>query len=66
MFYLCYMYIFTYTGVQHDLHIGWSFNSNTTCTTCGAGTANPSGAAEFTPVLVGFCCSMLSFLCSVL
>jgi hypothetical protein len=29
-----------------------SFNSNTTCVTCGAGTADPSRAPEFTPVLV--------------
>jgi hypothetical protein len=28
--------------------------SNTTGDTCGAGTANPSGAPELTPVLVAF------------
>ena len=58
MFYLCYLYLFTYTGVQHDFHIRWSFNSNTTGATCGAGTANPPGVSEFTSVLVGICCSM--------
>ena len=25
-----------------------SFNTSTTCVTCGAGTVNPSGATEFT------------------
>jgi signal transduction histidine kinase len=25
MFYLCYLYLFTYTGVQHDFHIRWSY-----------------------------------------
>jgi hypothetical protein len=36
MFYLCYTDLFTY-------------NSKTTSVTCGAGTAIPSGAHEFTP-----------------
>jgi len=43
------------------------FNSNMAGVTYGAGTANPSGAHEFT---LGFqwgsCCSIFSFLCSVL
>jgi len=54
MFYLCVLYLFTYTGVQHDFHIRLvSFNSNTTGVTCGAGTANRSGAPEFIPVFNG-------------
>ena len=40
-----------------------SFNSNTTGVTCGAGTANPSGASEFTPVLVAVL--LLYLQCSV-
>jgi len=44
-----------------------SFNSNMTGVTYGAGTANPSGAPEFTPSLKwGPCCSIFRFLCSVL
>jgi len=31
-----------------------SFNYNTTGISCGAGTANPSGAPEIIQVLVGF------------
>ena len=23
MFYICYLYLFTYTGVQHDFHVKW-------------------------------------------
>jgi len=41
MFYLLYLYLFTYTGVQHDFHVMMmlvSFNSNTTGVTCWAGT----------------------------
>ena len=42
-------------------------NRNTTGVLCGAGTAYPSTAPEFTP---GFkwdlCCSIVSFLCTVL
>ena len=39
-----YLYLFTHSGVQHDLYIirhmmFVSFNSNTTDATCGAGTA---------------------------
>jgi len=30
-----------------------SFNSNMTSVTCGTGTANPSGAPDFTPVISG-------------
>ena len=45
MFYLCYVYLFTYTGVQHNFHIRWcscrSFNKNNTI---GAGFAFPSGS----------------------
>ena len=44
-----------------------SFCSNATGVTCGIGSANPSGASQFSP---GFywctCYSILSFLCSVL
>ena len=44
-----------------------SLNSNTTGVTCGARTANPSGAHEFTPgIKWGSCCSIFSFLCNVL
>ena len=39
--------------------------SNTTGTTSGAGTAFPS-RSEFTSFYVGLCCSIFSFLCSVL
>ena len=50
MFYLCVLYLFMHTGVQHDFHIRLvSFNSNTTGVTCGAGTANRSRAPVFTP-----------------
>jgi hypothetical protein len=42
-----------------------SFNSNTTGVTCGAGTANLSGASEYRPGFQwGSCCSIFSFLCS--
>ena len=41
-----------------------SLSSHTTCVTYGAGTANTSGAhSQF---LVDLCCSIFSFLCSVL
>ena len=41
-----------------------SLSSHTTCATYGAGTANTSGAhSQF---LVDLCCSIFSFLCSVL
>ena len=44
-----------------------SFNSNTTVVTRGAGTADPSGAPEFTPSFWwGSCCSIFYFLCNVL
>ena len=39
---------------------------NTTGATSGAGTAYPSGAPVFTPVFTGLCCSIFSFLCSVM
>ena len=41
------------------------FNSNTMGVTGGAGTANLSGAPEFTPAVYwGLCCSIFSFVCS--
>ena len=41
--------------------------SNTTGTTCGAGSAYPSGALEISPSFWwGSCCLVLSFLCCVL
>ena len=41
--------------------------SNSTGTTCGAGSTYPSGAHGFTPVYQwGSCCSIISFLCNVL
>ena len=39
---------------QELLTLFVSFMSNTADVTCGTGTVNPSGAPEFTPVLVGF------------
>jgi len=56
MFYLCYLYFFTYTGVKHDFHnqtMFVSFNSNMMGVTCGAGTANHFGAPGFTPGFSG-------------
>ena len=44
---LCYLYLLTYTGVQHEFH------SNMVGVTCGAGTADYSRAPEFTPVHSG-------------
>ena len=42
------------------------FNSNTTGVTCWAGTANPSGAPEFTPSFKwDLSCSIFSLLCNV-
>jgi hypothetical protein len=38
--------------------------SNMTAATSGAGTAYPSRAPKFTPVLVGSFCQFFSFLCS--
>jgi hypothetical protein len=76
MFYLCYLYVFAYTGVPTRFPCQIMFlssNSNTTDVTCGAGTANPTGAHECTPVFRGipvaqsfifctmFCRSCLSF-----
>jgi hypothetical protein len=57
--------LFTYIGVQRDCQmILVSFSSNTTGVTSGAGTANSSGAPEFT---LGFkwgpCYSIFSFIC---
>ena len=51
MFYLCYLYLFTFKGVQHDLYqiMFVSFNSTTAGATSGAETAIPSEAPEFTP-----------------
>jgi len=44
-----------------------SFNSNTKGNNSGAGNAYPSGTPEITPgFLWGSCCSIASFLCSVL
>jgi hypothetical protein len=45
-------------------HRDWN-NNNTTSTTCGTGTAHPSGAPEFTPVLVKFYWGSIAF-CIVL
>lgn len=47
-----YLYLFTCSIVQRDFHFRWcsvSLNSNTTCGTCVAGTANLPGIPEFTP-----------------
>jgi hypothetical protein len=41
-------------------------NSNTTCVTSGAGTANHVRASDFTPFLWNSYCSIVSFLCSYL
>ena len=66
---LC-VYSCTHTGVQHDSMSEMmfvSFNSNTASVSGGSGTAYPSGAPEFTPKLRwDSCCSIFSFLCSVL
>jgi hypothetical protein len=40
MFYLCYWYLFTYIGIQHDFH---------TSASSEAGTTHPSGAPGFIP-----------------
>jgi len=63
--YKCHLYLFTYTGFQHIMFV--LLNSKTTSVTGGTGTANPSGAHEFTPIFVycGSCCSTFSFLCCV-
>ena len=61
MFYLCYFYLFMYTGVQHDVHINCcSCISNTAGATSGAVTVCPSGSSDFTH---GFCriCAARSF-----
>ena len=45
MLYLCYLYLFTYTGLHHDFHIrGCSCSLTITlkCSTYGAGAADPS------------------------
>ena len=59
MFYLCYLYFFTHTGVQqtgvqhtgvqHDFYVRGCSCRNTTGVTCGTETANPSGVHEFIP-----------------
>ena len=42
-------YLYLYTHARFPYHMTFvSFNSSTTCVTCGAGTANNSGAHEFT------------------
>ena len=58
-----FIYVFTYTGVQHDYRIkccSCVFSSNTTSVTGGAGTSNPSRAHEFTRSfylhMFYFCC----------
>ena len=40
MFYSCYLYSLTYTGVQHGFHISW-------CSCSLTGPANPSGTLDF-------------------
>ena len=56
MFYLCYLYLFTYSGVPTRFPYQMIFvssNSHTTGVTCGAGPANPSGAPGRTLVFSG-------------
>ena len=50
MFYLCYLYLFTNTGVQHDIHIRWCSCALTVKrrVSHGTGNANVFGAPEFT------------------
>ena len=48
--YKCHLYLFTYIGFQHIMFV--LLNSKTTSVTGGTGTANPSGAHEFTPIFI--------------
>jgi hypothetical protein len=62
LFYLCYLYLLTYTGVQHDFHTIWSFISYTTGVTCGA----PEFTPGFSRVRVARCLVFCVVLCRLL
>ena len=65
LFILIYMYWWCQTRFPYQM----MFNSKTTGISCGAKTADPSGAHDFTPPLPRFwwgsCCSIFIFLCTV-
>ena len=60
-FYLCYLYLFTHTDVQHDFNIRWcSHCNNMTGVICGTGSANTSVSPEFLQISVNiFYCSTI-------
>jgi len=52
MFYLCYLYLFTYTGVQHDFHIRlclYRLAVTRQVSHVQQEMLTPSGEPEFTP-----------------